>query len=113
MNYIDIKRNKQGITAEVNYFTTSCQINELTMFGKLDVIILITIPDFEDFDNANLSIEIYNENLKDNFWEDNFISFNCYISEINTYIFDEILEDYIESILNDEEINYPINKVNN
>ena len=108
MNYIDIKRNKQGITAEVNYFTTSCQINELTMFGKLDVMILITIPDFEDFDNAKLNVKIYNENLKDKFWGDNFISFNCYLSEINTYIFDEILEDYIESILNDEEINYSI-----
>ena len=107
MNYIDIKRNKQGITAEVNYFTTSCQINELTMFGKLDVMILITIP-VEDFDNAKLNIKIYNENLKDKFWGDNFISFNCYLSEIKSYIFDEILEDYIESILNDEEINYSI-----
>lgn len=108
MNYIDIKRNKQEITAEVNYFTTSCQINELTIFGKLDVMILITIPESEDFDNSKLSIKIYNENLKDKFWGDNFISFNCYLSEINTYIFDEILEDYIESILNDEEINYSI-----
>ena len=113
MNYIDIKRNKQGITAEVNYFTTCCNINELTIFGKLDVMILIKIPDFEDFDNSKLIVKIYNENLKDNFWEDNFISFNCYLSEVDSYTFDEVLEDYIESILNDEEINYPISKVNN
>ena len=110
MNYIDIKRNKQGITAEVNYFTTCCQINELTMFGKLDVMILITIPSAEDFDSAKLIIKIYNENLKDKYWGDNYIQFNCYLREIDSYQFDEILEDYIESILDDDEIKYPVGK---
>lgn len=110
MNYIDIKRNKQGITAEINYFTNCCQINELKMFGKLDVMILITIPNFEDFDDAKLIIEIYNENLEDKYWGDNFINFSCYLTEVDDYIFDEVLEDYIEGILNDKEINFPISK---
>ena len=110
MNYIDIKRNKQGITAEVNYFTTCCQINELTMFGKLDVMILITIPDFEDFDNAKLIIKIYNENLEDKHWNNNYIQFSCSLREVDDYKFDEILEDYIESILDELNIQYPVGK---
>ena len=110
MNYIEIKRNKQGITAEVNYPTTFCKINEVKMFGKMAIMILVTIPDFEDFDNATLNLEIYNENLEDKYWGNNYIQFSCYLREVDSYQFDEILEDYIESILDDEEIKYPVGK---
>ena len=110
MNYIEIKRNKQGITAEVNYPTTFCQVNEIKIFGKMAVMILVTIPNLEDFDNATLDLEIYNENLENKYWGNNYIQFSCYLREIDSYQFDEILEDYIESILNELNIQYPVGK---
>ena len=110
MNYIEIKRNKQGITAEVNYPTTFCQVNEIKIFGKIAVMILVTIPNPEDFEDSTLNLEIYNENLEDKYWGNNYIQFSCYLKEIDSYQFDEILEDYIESILDDEEIKYPVGK---
>ena len=105
---IEIKRNKQGITAEVNYASNVCQINEIKMFGKIAIMILVTIP--EDFEDANLNLEIYNENLEDKYWGNNYIQFSCYLKEIDSYQFDEVLEDYIESILNNLEIKYPVSK---
>ena len=108
---IEIKRNKQGITtAEVNYASNVCQVNEIKIFGKLAVMILVTIPNLEDFEDANLNLEIYNENLEDKYWGNNYIQFSCYLREIDSYQFDEVLEDYIESILDDEEIKYPVGK---
>lgn len=106
MNYIEIKRNKQGITAEVNYGTTLVKLNEVKMFGKMSIMILVTIPNNED-DKATLNLEIYNENLEDKYWGNNYIQFSCYLSEIDNYQFDEVLEDFVESILDDEEIKYP------
>ena len=108
MNYIEIKRNKQGITAEVNYASNVCKINEAKIFGKMAIMILVTIP--EDFEDANLNLKIYNENLEDKYWGNNYIQFSCYLREVDSYQFDEILEDYIESILDDEEIKYPVGK---
>ena len=110
MNYIEIKRNKQGITAEVNYSTTFCKINEAKIFGKMAIMILVTIPNLEDFEDATLNLEIYNENLEDKYWGNNYIQFSCSLREIDSYQFDEILEDYIESILDELNIQYPVGK---
>ena len=110
MNYIEIKRNKQGITAEVNYTSNVCKLNEVQMFGKMAIMILVTIPSAEDFDNATLNLEIYNENLEDKYWGNNYIQFSCSLREVDSYKIDEVLEDYIESILNELNIQYPVGK---
>ena len=77
------------------YNTNVCILNELIIKGDLEIIIMTIIRNLEDDDETTICIEIYNKNNVEN----DYMSFSCEYNDLESYQFDEHLQNEITATL--------------
>ena len=81
------------------YTTNVCILNEVIIRGDLEIIIMAIIKNLEDDDGTTICIEIYNNNVDDNIIEKNYMCFSCAYNDLESYQFDEHLQEEINNTL--------------
>ena len=92
--------DENGILKCTRVYTTNvCILNELIIKGDLEIIVMMIIRNLEEDDETTLCIEIYNNNVPDNYISDNYMSFCCEYNDLESYQFDGHLQEEITATL--------------
>lgn len=96
---IEINKTKNGgIETQSTHYTNQIKINEVIIRGDLEVNILALILNRKN--DASIFIEIYNNNVPQNIIQENYLCFSFEYNEIESYQFDEHLQEEINNTLN-------------
>jgi len=94
-----IEINKDGgKESQSTHHTNKIKINEVIIRGNLEVNILALILNRKE--DASIFIEIYNNNVSEDILQNNYIFFSFEYNEIESYKFDEHLQEEINNTLN-------------
>ena len=92
--------DENGILGCTKVYTTNvCILNEVIIRGDLEIIIMAIIKNLEDDDGTTICIEIYNNNVSEDIIEKNYMCFHCSYNDLESYSFDEHLEEEIKATL--------------